>query len=187
MGKFKLITALLMITVSSYAQKRSGNKLLSFSPAYEVLKSTHGNLFRGPSFKINKALSNNSAPGLGVEYAASAIHHDNGFVLYDLKFVPVYINYKYNFIIHTKFSVYAETSLGFSFNQYYIADELTPDNKTRVNEGGFYAYGGTGVNFRLNKSTDIYTGAGLKGYKMSFNSLHVNPHGVTVMLGVRFH
>ena len=175
-----------MISVTSYAQKKTGKGYLSFSPAYEVLQSTHGNFFKGPSLKVNKTFSNNSALGMGVEYAASDIHHDNGFVLYDLKFVPIYINYKYNFILHTRFSVYAETSLGFSFNQYFIADERTPTDKSKVNEGGFYAYGGTGISYRLSKATAIYTGVGLKGYKMSFNSLEVNPHGVTVMLGLCF-
>ena len=186
MKEFKIFAAVFMISISSYAQKKVNERSLSFSPAYEVLKSTHGNLFYGPSFKINKALNNTSELGLGVEYAATAVHHDNGFVLYDLKFVPIYINYKYNFIAHTKFNIYAETSLGFSFNQYYIADERTPNNRSRVNEGGFYAYGGTGISYRLTKATAVYTGAGLKGYKMSFNSLEVNPHGVTVMLGLRF-
>ena len=86
----------------------------------------------------------------------------------------------------TKFNGYAGTSLGFSVNQDDIADERRRYDKSKVDECGLYVFGGAGINYRLSKSASLYTGVGLKGYKMSFNSLNVNPHGVAIMLGLRF-
>ena len=73
--------------------KASKNELI-ITPAYESLYSTHGNFFYSGSVTFSKMVSKKIELGAGVERASSPIHHDNGFVLYKLRFLPVHGNIK---------------------------------------------------------------------------------------------
>lgn len=166
------------------AQKTEDSKSnYSVSGVMEIMRSTHSNAFYGPSLRVNRLFGNHWEPGIGIEYAATPIHHDNGFILRKLKFLPVYGNLKYNFSGAKQITFFAETSLGISFNRYNIADDRTPTEAKPVREEGFYTYLGGGVKYHLAKSFDIFAGIGLKGYKMSTNDLDINPHGLSFLLG----
>jgi len=155
----------------------------SFSPAFELLRSTHSNLFYSPSIKVNYLYKNGFEPGLGIEYSATPIHHDNGYVLYKLRYLPIYGNLKYNFSPTKKLQPYVETSLGLSIIKYSIAADPTPNSTSVVKEQGFYVYGGTGLRYPITKNIKGFVGIGFKGYRMSTNDLDINPHGLSFQAG----
>ena len=172
------------LTGAMYAQNKTENKkLLMFSPLFESLKSTHGNLFYSGSFTVSKMLNKRYEAGFGIETAFTQRHHDNGFVLYKLKFIPLFGNVKYHFKKVYRFDIYAESSIGLSFNRYHRATDNSPNIKTRIKEKGVFAYIGTGIRYPISKKISLVTGVGIKGYKMSFNVLDINPHGISGMLG----
>jgi hypothetical protein len=186
----KIYTSLIvcLLPFLSLAQTtKDSTQHYSISAVMEVLRSTHGNAFYGPSLRANYRSGSRWEPGIGLEYAQTPEHHDNGFVLYRLKFIPVYGNLKYNFGGAQKVTAFAELSLGISFNKYDIADERTPKMTSVTREQGFYTYLGGGAKYRLTRDLDLFSGMGLKGYKMSTNSLNINPHGLSFMLGVSIH
>lgn len=183
----KLLFIILFIPFPSSAQKYlDRTPIFSVSPAIELLRSTHGTIFYGPSLKLNHLYKNGWESGVGLEYAATPLHHDNGYVLSRLKFVPVYGNLKYNFKIGKKLKTFAESSLGISFNKYDIADGNTPNNTKKKEEKGFYLYDGGGIKYSLVKGIIVFSGIGFKGYKMSKNDMDVNPHGLSFLLGCTF-
>ena len=175
-----------LITKTNAQNKKVVKQQLMFSPVFECLKSTHGNLFYSGSFSVSKMLNKKYEAGLGIETASTSIHHDNGYVLYKLRFVPLFGNLKYHFNKAGNFDIYAESSLGLSFNKYYRASDDSPNIKTRINEKGFFVYMGGGVRYPISKKINLVTGVGIKGYKMSFNVLDINPHGISGMLGLNF-
>ncbi|KIO77645.1 hypothetical protein TH53_08355 [Pedobacter lusitanus] len=183
---------LLVCGFSIAAQAQEGTKtvdkepLYNFSPAFEFLRSTHSNFFNGPSLKVSRNFKGRFKPGIGIAYATTEKHHDNGFVLYKMKVLPVYANLTYEIPTKSKFEPFAETSLGISFVKYDRATDEQPLITTRVNETGFYVYGGLGLRYAATKHIAPYVTAGFKGYHMSTNDLEVNPHGVTFSVGVRF-
>ncbi|MCZ4222392.1 outer membrane beta-barrel protein [Pedobacter rhodius] len=185
--KYGLKLSLLLMPFFSVAQNKTDHTgSFSFSPAFELLRSTHGNAFYAPSLKANYTFSNGFEAGVGLEYSTTPEHHDNGFVLYKLKFIPVYGNVKYNFKSDKQIRFYAETSLGVSFNKYDIADERTPFTTSRTTEEGLYLYTGFGAKYAISNTLNTFLGIGFKGYKMSTNDLDINPHGLSFMLGFTF-
>ncbi|NTE01252.1 porin family protein [Agrobacterium tumefaciens] len=183
--KFSLI--LLLTPFLSIAQNKMINtSKFTYSPAFELLRSTHNNLFYAPSFKANYLFENGLEPGVGLEYCATPIHHDNGYTLHQLRFIPVYANLKYNFRNSKKIKPYAEASVGISFNKYHIADDNSPNNISVTKEQGLYVYTGFGAKYALNSKISTFLGLGFKGYKMSTNDLDINPHGLSFMVGFTF-
>ena len=179
-----LIIFLVFFPAALLAQSRSETKQpLFFSPMFETMRSTHGNLFYSGSFSVSKMLNKRYEAGLGFETAFTSRHHDNGFVLYKLKFIPFFGNIKYHFKKAGKFDIYTESSLGLSFNRYHRARDNAPNNKIRIKEKGVFAYVGAAVRYPISKRINLVTGVGIKGYKMSFNSLDINPHGISGLLG----
>lgn len=167
-------------------EKIAAIKPLMFTPLFESMRSTHGNFFYSGSFCVSRMLNSRYEAGLGAETAFTPIHHDNGFVLYKLKFFPLYGNLKYHFNKTGRLDFFTESSLGISFNNYEQATDDAPNIKTRVKEKGVFAYIGGGLRFPISKKINFVTGIGVKGYKMSFNSLDINPHGISAMLGFNF-
>ncbi|TDO21040.1 hypothetical protein [Pedobacter duraquae] len=157
-----------------------------FSPAAEFLRSTHSNFFNGPSIKVNYQGASRFRPGIGIEYSTTDIHHDNGYVLYKVKILPVYANLKYEFNPQSKLSAYTEASAGISFVKYQEAADETPQLTHQVKESGLYLYGGFGLRYRAAKRLWPFIGAGFKGFHNSANDLDVNPHGISFQAGISF-
>lgn len=176
------------VTLTANAQDKDQVKppKFTYSPSFEFLRSTHGNFFNGPSFKVNYNSASRFKLGLGIEYSSSAVHHDNGFVLYDVKFLPVYVNLKYELAQKGKLMPYAEASAGLSFTRYDEAPDEAPLNKTRITEKGLYLYGGMGLRYEVSRWFKPFVGVGIKGFQNSFNDLDVNPHGITFHVGLSF-
>lgn len=173
---------------SGMAQERTKDQLpeYNFSAAYEFLRSTHSDFFNGPSFKIDRNLPGHFKPGIGIGYAATDLHRDNGLILYRMKLLPIYGNVTYDFYSKSKFEPFAEVSAGISFVHYDQATDEDLVTTVRVKEEGLYLYGGFGLRYKASKHLSPYLAAGFKGYHNSFNDLDINPHGVTFQGGIRF-
>ena len=187
MLRTKLLTVVSFFPFLLSAQKFDANKNpILITPAFESLYSTHGNFFYSGSVTFSKMLSKKIELGAGIERASSPIHHDNGFVLYRLRFLPVHGNIKYHFKNLGKWHPYAESSVGISFNKYQIASDDTPEKTSAVNEKGVFLYAGLGLRYAVFNNFSLVSGVGIKGYKMSFNVDDINPHGVSYLVGVCF-
>lgn len=176
------------ISLAAHAQQNTDpvKPKFTYSPSFEFLRSTHGNFFNGPSFKVNYNSSSRFKLGFGIEYSTSDVHHDNGYVLYHVKFLPVYANLKYELAKQGKLMPYAEASAGISFTRYDKAPDEAPQNTTKIKENGLYLYGGLGLRYEVCRWFKPFVGVGLKGFQNSFNDLDVNPHGITFHVGVSF-
>lgn len=158
----------------------------NFSPAFEFLRSTHTDFFNGPSFKITRNLPGHFKPGIGIGYATTALHHDNGLILYRMKLLPVYGNVTYDFYSKSKFEPFTELTAGISFVKYDQATDEDPHTTVKVSEQGLYLYAGFGIRYKVSKHLAPYIAAGFKGYHNSLNDLDINPHGITFQGGLRF-
>jgi hypothetical protein len=150
---------------------------------YQILHTTHGTEFRGGSLSYNY-IHNLFMIGLGVEFSHSGFHNDNGWKLYNLNFVPVFVDFKLNLIKNNKVVPFLHTSEGISFNSYKKIRDNNVGKFYHVSENGFYVYAGTGISIRLCKYINPIIEVGFKGYHMSFNNLHINPHGFTIRAGI---
>lgn len=168
------------------AQEQQGATKFSISPAFELMRSTHANLFYAPSVKANFLYKNGFEPGFGIERSSTPLHHDNGYVLYKLRYLPIYGNLKYNLKSTKKLKPYAESSVGYSFIKYDIADDLTPTVTSAVKEGGLYIYGGFGMKYAISTKINSFVGIGFKAYRITTNDLDINPHGLSFQAGFSF-
>ncbi len=187
MYQTSLLTVLFLLPLLLSAQKFDTDKTSLFlTPAFESLYSTHGNFFYSESITVSKLINKKVELGIGIERAFTSIHHDNGFVLYNLHFTPIFGNIKYHFKNTGKWYPFVESSLGISFNKYKSASDLSPTEKSNVKETGFFTYAGGGVKYAISKNILLVSALGFKGYKMSFNVYDINPHGISYLVGVCF-
>lgn len=155
------------------------------SAEFNYLYSTHSTKFRGPSVAIDKDLNNHWTLGLGVGYNFCPFHPDNGFDLKDLKLIPIYGLVQYRFSHHRLFDPYATFKTGVTLLNYKQKDASKNDSYANIHSKGWYTYLGGGTFVNLNAIYQLYINVGLIGYKMSFNDLDINPHGVSGNIGIR--
>ncbi|HAH22236.1 MAG TPA: hypothetical protein DCL77_00430 [Prolixibacteraceae bacterium] len=171
-----------------------------FIAGYQDLKSTHQNHFRGFNVMAGYNFSPKLSLGIEVEDVFSLHHDDNGWKLSELRLIPVIVDARY-LIGENKFIVpFVEVSTGITFLKYYKkvkVDAGSPDVTETdgpwffglpflVKETGLYTYFGAGTYFRISKHFMPFVGIGFKGYKMSFNGLDINPHGINFEIGCKF-
>lgn len=184
------VLAACSFSLSAYAQqeepKKDNDPLYNFSPAMEFLRSTHGNFFNGPSFKVTRNFSGGFKPGIGIAYATTSTHFDNGLILYKMKMLPVYANLTYDIPTKSKFEPFVETSVGMTFFNYDQATDADPNTSFHVKEHGLYIYGGLGLRYAVSKRFAPYVSTGFKSYNVTTNDLDINPHGISFQVGLRF-
>lgn len=156
----------------------------SLTLEYQYLYTTHGTVFRGGSLTLSCTHNDHFFLGPGVEFSHSDFHNDNGWKLYNLNFVPVFIDFKLFFLRNSIVRPFLHTSEGISFNSYKKERDNVPGIFYHMSENGFYVYAGTGIALRLIKHLNPVIELGFKGYHMSFNDLHINPHGLTIRAGI---
>lgn len=194
MQKIKIISVALLLgcsfSFSAMAQnekkKTDSIPLFTYSAAYEFLRSTHQNFFNGPAVKITRNLPGHFKPGIGIAYATTYQHHDNGLVLYNMKLLPVYANLTYDFLSKSKLEPFLEASAGITFIKYNQGTDEHPHETVPVKEQGLYLYTGFGLRYKVSKHFSPFIAAGFKGYHNSTNDLDINPHGITFQGGFRF-
>lgn len=180
----KIFFLFLALSVSAGIRAQSDRQLLFTADAI-LLHSTHLNNFPGVSAGVLKEVGRHWQMGGGLEYSWSPLHLDNGWTLTSLRFIPVYGDIRWMPFGRHLVSPYLRTSLGFSYNSYMKVDEFGR-GPYQVREGGFYTYGGMGACVHVMHKLTVLAELGAKGFRMSFNNLDVNPHGITGRAGLLY-
>ncbi len=176
---------LFSICTPSILKAQDFTKSYHIGAEYNYLYSTHSTKFRGPTILVDKDLNKHWAVGVGVGYNTCPYHPDNGLDLKDIKLIPVFANAQYTFSRNKIFAPYAILKTGVTFMNYEKKQETSSGAYNKVKEAGLYTYLGGGTNLNINKLFQLYLNIGLVGYKMSFNDLDINPHGVAGNIGLR--
>lgn len=163
----------------------------SFSPGFHIgaeynyLYSTHSTKFRGPTILADKDLNKHWAVGIGIGYNTCPYHPDNDYDLKDLKLVPIFASVQYTFSRNKLFDPYAIFKTGVSVMSYNRKEENAKTPFQKIHDTGWYTYLGGGTYVNVSSKFQLYVNVGLIGYKMSFNDLDINPHGVAGNIGLR--
>lgn len=180
MRKTTFLFLVILIPVSLFAQHK---RPLLFTVDGILLHSTHLNNFPGLSAGVLKSAGKHWQIGGGIEYSWSPAHDDNGWTLTSLRFLPVYGDARWLPLAHHLVDPYFRVSLGFSFNSYMKVDEFG-NGPYPVHEGGLFTYGGLGASVHLSDKVSLLAETGAKGFRMSFDNMDVNPHGLTLRAGI---
>nr|MBC7612096.1 hypothetical protein [Pseudopedobacter sp.] len=152
---------------------------------YQILRSTHSTKFNGVNLIFAKKLSVNKSLGLGIEYSYAPFHGDNGYHLHKLNFIPIYLDFRYQFN-QKRLSPFVILDAGYSFVNYRRELIGFPSSRKRIKEGGIYLQGNFGFSYKMNKDIRPILSLGFKGFHNSFNNLDINPHGLILRAGVQF-
>ncbi len=163
----------------------SKNKRFFVLAEYKNLHSTHRDNFMGKDIILTYRVTRSLFLGLGAEYTNSKFHDDNGWRLYNIRFIPIFADAKW-FLPGSKiFAPFLQLSEGISFNHYNRMDSPYISSYF-VSETGDYLYTGVGCVLKLNDYLKPVIGIGFNGFKMSFDSWDVNPHGFAFRIGLLF-
>lgn len=152
----------------------------------QILQSTHATKFKGINLIYAKQFAKNQSLGLGIELSGTGFHGDNGYHLFTLRFMPIFIDYRHLFFVDHKISIYAYADAGYTFARYTRVEIDNPTNKKKIKEGGIYLSGGVGLKYNLSKHFVPNLSVGFKGYRNSFNNLDINPHGLAFRIGLNY-
>lgn len=150
----------------------------------QALRSTHDNYFLGGSLTVVHPFSRTVELGIGAEVSHARYHPDNGWQLHHLYFIPLFVATRFNLIQRGKATVYLQTDQGVSIAHYQKQDSMISHTPYGVNEYGYYEYAGGGIRWRVIRHILIQVETGMKSFHLSTNELTVNPHGLTLRLGV---
>ncbi len=156
-----------------------------FSVQYQKLYSTHNDWFTGIGIAQHKNINQRFSVGVGIEYSHAPLHNDNGWVLTNLNFVPVFVDLKYQCQENKQLHPYIHLSQGISIISYFRKDNSI-QTPYKIKEAGYYASGGMGVIIMLNSFISVDVETGIKSFHISGNDLEVNPHGVAGSIGIIF-
>lgn len=168
----------------------------NLSMELQEMYSTHGSYFSGIGGVLNYLVSPSFSVGLGVEYAHSGFHPDNGWDLTKLNFIPVFVDSKIFLTNNRKVIPFAHLSTGITFKNYQKvwSDNPSPSYANRykvpptgvyhISEEGWYMYSGIGTSFKINEKLSTTIDVGIKAFHMSWNPWQINPRGLTVRLGI---
>lgn len=152
----------------------------------QILRSTHANLFSGGSLVVGYYVKPLVLISIGSEYSYAPSHVDNGWDLFNLKMIPIFIDGKFFLTKNRKVIPFIQVSQGVSFVNYRKEDQFKIFTPYMVSEKGYYVYGGAGASVRITKKIDFLFGVGIKSFHLSLNALEVNPHGVSYRFGFGF-
>lgn len=167
-----------LLSVTAAAQYGSGLRL-----SLEDLYSTHGDHFPGISASCNRYFGKKWELGAGVGYAGAGYHEDNGWNLYQLDFIPLYLSGSFYAGASRRWRPYLHLQDGVSFVQYDKEFQDRPGMRHRIHECGFFGYGGAGIDVTISGRSGLFLESGVQAFHLSFNNLDVNPHGFAFKLG----
>lgn len=153
----------------------------------EYLYSTHGTSFPGATLSLKRNLNKNWALAIGVEYSGTSFHDDNGWNLYQLKFLPITISEYYYWLKTGSWKFFGQLQEGLSLISYDKEFENAPGLRNHMRESGLYGYAGLGTEKMVTKNSSLFVVAGMKGFHLSLNDLDVNPHGIAGKLGYAYY
>jgi len=169
---------------------------INVSLELQEMYTTHGTYFGGIGGILNYQLSPSYSIGLGVEYTHSRFHPDNGWDLTKLNFFPVFIDSKLNLTNARTVTPFAHLSTGVTFKNYQKvwSDNPSPEYAGRykvpptgvfnISEEGWYIYSGLGISCKITTKLSTYLDIGLKAFHVSWNPWEINPHGLSMKLGI---
>jgi hypothetical protein len=186
--KYRLTLAFIVMSQLLQAQQPSlhSSDRFYFEGLYTDLRSTHGTHFRGAAIEVGKAISPLFSLWGGIEYSGCPYHDDNGYDLYNVNFIPVYVNEKLKFLKTGKLIPLLDFSQGIAFASYRQELPNDPASAKQIHESGLYVFAGTGLLWDISKKISLLASAGIKSYNITFNNLDVNPHGLAGKIGVVF-
>ena len=185
--KYFVIIFIIFHGISHAQQEPAVNSdRLNFEAFYTDMNSTHGTRFRGVGVEVNKPVSSIFSLGIGFEYSGSSYHPDNGYDLFNLNFLPVYINQKLKLSGKHKLTPVLDFSEGLSVNTYRQELPNDPASAQDIHEMGLYLYGGAGLLWKFSKISSLIVDVGVKSYNVTFNNLDVNPRGLSGKIGLIF-
>lgn len=153
----------------------------------QALKSTHDNYFLGGSIAAVHPFTRTFELGLGAEVSHARYHADNGWQLYNLYFLPLVVVTRFNLIHTVKSTVYLHVAQGNTRSHYQKQDVMASGTPYRVVDYGYYTYAGGGIRWQAFRHALVQAEMGIKLFHLSTNKLAVNPHGLTLRLGVTVH
>lgn len=162
-----------------------GNQHFFVLPEYKLLHTTHQDNFTGGEVTVIYRVSRSLFLGLGTGYSHDNYHGDNGWRLYNLRFIPVFADARLFLPGIITFAPFLQLSEGISFNHYKRMDRPYTSSYY-VSETGDYLYTGIGCIVNISRHLKPEISVGFDGYKMSFDSWDVNPHGITFSMGLIF-
>ena len=159
-------------------------KKIIIIPESDNMNSTHYTYFKGINITLDYPVTHNLYVGLGLEHAYTKYHPDNGWQLYNVNFLPIFVDSKLNVLQKKGVMLFARLSAGIAFANYIKKVANTPPYN--VSEQGIYFYSGIGYAFKIYKYLAPVVEMGFKGFHMSLNQYDVNPHGFTIRIGLVF-
>lgn len=153
---------------------------------FQTLRTTHATFFNGGDLTVGYFISQSLVMSVGVEYSYNYYHDDNGWDLYKLKMLPIFVDAKLLLKKGKRVTPFFQLSQGISIINYRKEDQLNIFTPYHVSETGYYIYGGTGVSIKIRGNISIQMGVGFKAFHISSNVLAVNPHGLTFRSGVAY-
>lgn len=181
---FRLRSSILTVAICLFlATKTTAQSGSNLRLNAEDLYSTHGTHFPGMSISYNRFFGKKWELGGGVEYSGTSFHDDNGWNLYHLRFIPVYLSEYFYIGDFDRWAPYVHLQEGISFASYEKEFLDHPGTRYPIKESGFYGYGGVGTRYTMSCKSGLFFEAGMKAYHLSFNNLDVNPHGFALKLG----
>lgn len=180
-----MLSRCLTDSIKQVSTSRHKGKLMITTEVQE-LHSTHSTNFKGVDLVVSYILTPVLSVGLGTEYSTCAYHFDNGWNLTNLRLLPVFFDAKLDLTRNSILTPFLHLSTGSSFANYTKEDINALGKFYPVSEQGLYLYSGIGIFFRLGNYTSTFIDLGFKGYHMSLNAMDVNPHGLTLRLGLEF-
>jgi len=167
---------------------------------YQNLRSTHIDHFTGFNMMVGHYFTPKFSLGIGFEDTYGQHHDDNGWILSEIRLIPIIVNARFLFGKNKLVTPFIELSTGITFLKYYKKVKVPPGSPDitetegeytfgppfLVEEKGWYTYAGGGVYFRIYKHFMPFIGIGFKGYNMSTNVYAVNPRGLNFEIGCKF-
>ncbi len=111
----------------------------------QALKSTHDNYFLGGSITAVHPFARTVELGLGAEVSHAQYHPDNGWQLYHLYFIPLFVATRFKLFQRGRTTVYLQTDQGVSLGHYQKQEGVISPTRYGVTEYGYYGYAGGGL------------------------------------------
>jgi len=167
---------------------------------YQNLQSTHMDHFIGFNAMVGYNFTPKFSLGIGFEDTYGQHHDDNGWILSEIRLVPVVVDARLVFGEYKLIKPFIELSTGITFFKYYkkvkvplgspditeIEGEFSFGLPFIVQEKGWYNYVGVGTYLKINKHFMPFIGIGFKSYNTSTNVYAVNPRGLNLEIGCKF-
>ncbi|GAB3432639.1 hypothetical protein [Niabella aquatica] len=161
----------------------TGKHSLTFN--LDDLYSTHGDHFPGATIEISRPLSDRIDVSIATGFAYTPTHPDNGWEINNLLLIPTYLSQYIRLTRQRPVHFFVHLSQGLTILNYNKSD-VPGQPFYHIREGGFYGYAGVGVLINIKNRISGKVEAGLKSYKLSFDDLDINPHGMAMSLGLTY-